>query len=149
MTSLVKRWGPPLFWMAFIFAGSSIPGEDFPQYGGVLDFLVKKSGHVLEYGLLAVLLLRSVSDQGWNSAEAGGETLPARPHVALALLLSTLYAATDEFHQRFTPGRGPRPLDVGIDVVGASLGIALYFGWRIIRQTRTQSPPSHSTRPRP
>ena len=36
--------------------------------------------------------------------------------------LATLYAGTDELHQRFVSDRGPALLDVGIDSAGALTG---------------------------
>ena len=41
----------------------------------------------------------------------------------LIWLLAILYAASDEFHQSFVPGRGPSVIDVGIDAIGAGLGL--------------------------
>jgi len=36
------------------------------------------------------------------------------------------YAVSDEFHQYFVPGRGPRWGDVMLDSFGAALGIIIY-----------------------
>ena len=41
------------------------------------------------------------------------------------LCIVALYAASDEFHQRFTPGRTASFRDVGIDVAGGLIGIAV------------------------
>lgn len=161
MSDLVRRWGPALAWMAAIFVVSGIPGDEFPQYEGLWDFVVKKSGHLLEYGLLAVLLWRAVRVQRDGTAFSGGReagtdsTRGARVQVTgvfgvrvwAALALTVLYAVTDEFHQLFIPGRGSRAVDVGIDIVGACLGLALYFALNVIRQTRSQTPRSRPTRP--
>jgi len=38
---------------------------------------------------------------------------------------SALYALTDEFHQLFITGRSSELHDVGIDTLGASLGVGL------------------------
>ena len=38
---------------------------------------------------------------------------------------TTLYAATDEFHQLFVPGRAGLPTDVLIDATGAALGLLI------------------------
>ena len=43
----------------------------------------------------------------------------------LVLCIVALYATSDEFHQRFTPGRSPSFRDVGIDVAGGLIGIAV------------------------
>ena len=39
-----------------------------------------------------------------------------------AIICSSIYAATDEIHQIFVPGRACRVLDWGIDTGGAALG---------------------------
>jgi VanZ family protein len=126
--------------MIAIYIGSSIPGKEFPVYEGVWDFVVKKSGHLAEFGLLAALLLRGMV---W------GRPAPApRAHLAAAFGVAVLFALGDEFHQQFTPGRTARALDVAIDALGSGLGLGLFYAWQVIRQTRSQSPQSRSTRPR-
>ena len=40
-----------------------------------------------------------------------------------SLLIGVVYAASDEIHQIFTPGRGPSIMDVGIDSLGVLTGI--------------------------
>ncbi len=42
-----------------------------------------------------------------------------------SVLFSLLYAISDEVHQMFVAGRGPSPVDVGIDFCGAVLGIII------------------------
>jgi VanZ family protein len=48
--------------------------------------------------------------------------------------MAVLYAITDEFHQTFTPGRNASITDVGIDAVGAILGVLV---WIAIRRCRS------------
>ena len=62
----------------------------------------------------------------------GTESIPLGPTVAL--LLGVTYAALDEVHQTFVPGRAGRPLDVLIDTVGLALGV---FGWERLAARRT------------
>jgi VanZ family protein len=100
--------------MGLIFTASSIPAKQLPQFG-TLDYLAKKGGHVCGYLLLGFSLLRGLVPAGAASARAA----------VLAVILAGAYAATDEFHQSFVPGRGPGVGDVGIDVAGASLGVLL------------------------
>lgn len=71
--------------------------------------MVKKSAHMLGYALLALSYLYAFDGDisKWK----------------LILLFVILYAASDEFHQSFVPGRGPSVIDVGIDTLGASLGL--------------------------
>jgi VanZ family protein len=107
------RWLPAVIMMAAIFIFSATPGNELPNYG-FWDFLVKKGGHTLGYGLLALSY--------WYALNAGQK--PKLPVVAW--LLAVLYAATDEFHQSFTPGRHATPLDVLIyDNLGAAFAMFL------------------------
>lgn len=133
--------------MALIFLFSSLPGNDFPKYEGIWDFIIKKSGHLLEYGVLTAAVWRgftnSNEDRG-NATDEGAERIGA---ILRSLALTVGYAVTDEFHQMFTPGRTSSPIDVGIDLVGACLGLALWFALGAIRQTRSRSPRSRPTRP--
>lgn len=41
----------------------------------------------------------------------------------LSVLISFLYAVSDEYHQSFVPGRGPAFRDVLIDTIGASFAL--------------------------
>ncbi len=100
-------------WMVVIFVFSAQPKNDIPAFGA-WDFLVKKSGHMLEYAVLAWLWHRALGKRlAWA-----------------AWGLAVLYAATDEFHQSFIPGRHAQLTDVGIDALGAAIGlfVALRFG---------------------
>lgn len=112
------RWATALLMMGVIFFFSSRPGNDLPDFG-TFDFVVKKGGHVLGYGLLSLAY--------WQG-------LGRKPEAAKwAWLLSLLYAMTDEYHQVFVPGRHPSLMDVMLfDGVGAAL--ALWLGDRFRRK---------------
>ena len=43
-----------------------------------------------------------------------------------ALAAGIAYAATDEVHQHFVPGRLGSPVDVAVDAVGVALGVLLW-----------------------
>ena len=45
-----------------------------------------------------------------------------------SLLFGAFYAATDELHQYFVPGRSARLFDVGLDTLGVLTGILIYLG---------------------
>ena len=113
-------WGPALFMMAVIFTASSFPSHDLPNFG-LWDRLVKKGGHATGYALLALAYLRGLT----NGAR------PTRRQMLFAILLAGAYGATDEFHQRFSAGRTPSPMDVGIDTLGAAVGVGV---WELRRQ---------------
>jgi VanZ family protein len=107
-------WGPPILLMAIIFFASATPGSDIPKFG-YLDMFVKKGGHMLGYALLAIALYHAL-----NNGKRSTKML-----FVLAICIVALYAASDEFHQRFTPGRTASLGDVGIDVTGALIGISV------------------------
>lgn len=113
------RWGPAVVMMALIFAASGTPGDELPKFG-VWDIFAKKGSHMIGYALLAVSYLRGLTS---------GRSVNRRM-LLLAIILSGLYAASDEFHQSFTPGRTPSPADVGIDMIGAALGAGT---WRWLK----------------
>ena len=108
--------------MAVIFVASATPGEDLPN-AGRLDLLLKKGGHFLGYALLGAAYLRGLA---WRRG-------PAMRDVGMAILVALLYAASDEIHQRFTPGRTPAVSDVLLDTVGSAVGAA---AWARRRRTR-------------
>ena len=112
MQNNINRWGPAILLMAIIFIASAIPGSDIPGFG-VWDFLVKKGGHMFGYALLAAAYYHALSSGRKAS----------KWQFVLVLGLTALYAASDEFHQKFTPGRTAALLDVGIDTVGGLVGI--------------------------
>jgi VanZ family protein len=103
---VVSLWLPVAVWAAFIFALSSLHGLDSGL--GVWDDVLRKLGHVTEYAVLGALLERAL----WRP-------LPA-------FVLGAAYAASDELHQHFVPGRTGAPLDVAIDAVGVLIGIVAY-----------------------
>ncbi|WKZ49781.1 MAG: VanZ family protein [Anaerolineales bacterium] len=103
----LKRWLPALLMMALIFGFSSIPSTAMPEFGR-LDFSIKKFGHALGYGLLAHAYLRGLDGK----------------RLWLAWSMALAYAALDEFHQSFVPGRGPSVWDVLLfDNLGALAGL--------------------------
>jgi VanZ family protein len=103
------RWLPAVAIMAAIFIFSATPGDELPDYG-FWDTLVKKGGHVTGYALLALAYMYGMNFD--------------RKKEWLAWLFALLYAASDEFHQSFTPGRHPSPMDVIIfDNLGAVLAV--------------------------
>lgn len=94
--------------MIAIFAFSSIPSDSIPSFDWA-DLLVKKGGHALGYGLLALAYLYAFRLD------------PAK--LKYAWLLAFLYAVSDEFHQSFVPGRYASWVDVLIDSAGAAIAL--------------------------
>jgi len=113
-------WLPPIAMMALIFALSAMPSGN--EHHGVLYLIIRKLAHVTEYALLLALWWRALATK-WSNRRA----------LASALAIVILYAITDEWHQTFVNGRSGRPLDVGIDLVGA-LGATVLIARRQSRR---------------
>lgn len=117
VTRYLRYWLPVLLWMGVIFVASSQPELPF-VLNKTVDFITKKAGHVTEYGVLAFLLWQAISK------ERGA---PAPLSFGGAFIFSLLYAASDEFHQTFVPGRTARLTDVGFDALGTLLALGLIW----------------------
>ena len=114
-------WLPAIAWAGLIFAFSAQPNLRFVPDQGV-DFLVRKSGHMAVFGMLALLAWRALAT-----------TTAWRRPWAWALLFAILYAISDELHQGFVAGRHPSPVDVGIDSTGALIAIVAVW---VVRSRR-------------
>jgi VanZ family protein len=133
--SFLKYWLPPLLWMAVIFSASSdshsyehssrlvepflrwlFPKMPQPQIE-IIHHILRKCCHLTEYAVLAVLIWR-VLNQSKNKLSPW-----SWPRSLRALLIVFLYAATDEFHQKFVPTRMPLVSDVFIDTAGGVIGL--------------------------
>jgi VanZ family protein len=111
----LRRWSLAVLMMAVIFILSSRSSNELPAFGN-WDYFVKKGGHAVGYGLLALAYWRGLGLERGKKWLAWG--------------LAICYAITDEFHQHFVPGRHPSPVDVLLfDNLGAILGLALWE-WR-------------------
>lgn len=128
----LKAWAPAILWMGVIFLMSAMPGDLSGEQSGrlvrlimwlisllfgeeaaagippeTISLLVRKGAHMAEYAVLFWCYRHALKKEG---AKRPGLT---------ALLLCATYAATDETHQAFVADRGPSPVDVGIDTLGA------------------------------
>jgi VanZ family protein len=72
-----------------------------------------KMMHLIEFGIFSILIFRAFRSgrQGWRLRWA----------VATLLIITAAYAALDDIHQVFVPGRAPSARDVAIDTLGAIL----------------------------
>ncbi len=128
MRKFVKWWLPVIVWMGVIFIGSSI--GNIPRVGGkTTDSIVHRAAHVLEFAVLGALLLRAVNK----------EKPVTKREMITTLIIATLYGASDEFHQRFTPGRNSEGLSVLFDAAGGAIGGWVYHQW--IRRRRAARQP--------
>src|ERR1700677_5209529 len=123
----LKRWWPALVW-AIVISGLStgsftsentsrfilpflhwlLPSAS-PQTLGLLHHIIRKCAHLTEYFILSLLIFRGIraGQQGWHLRWA-----------LTTVLIVAGYAALDEFHQSFVPGRQAAFTDVLIDASG-------------------------------
>ncbi len=89
----------------------------------VIEFPIRKLAHFLEYAVLGFLInvhLCTVKNRFLSQpAILNRRWLP--------ILISCLYAVTDEVHQLFVPGRAGRLFDVFVDTAGAAFGTLIFF----------------------
>jgi VanZ family protein len=124
-------WGLVLIWCGMIYYFSESPMftgestakeinyiaqylslEDMNHHDGSLfswNFIVRKFAHLSVFGILAFLVWRAM--------------LSHRFAYMGAWSFATVYAATDEWHQSFQPGRTALVSDVLIDACGALLAL--------------------------
>jgi VanZ family protein len=122
MKGYFRRLGPALIVMGIIFLSSGAPLSALPSFG-IWNFLVYKAAHICGYALLAAAFYHALN---------GGR---GAARIRIAFYLTVLYALSDEWHQRFVSGRNCSLQDVGIDAIGALIGLAIFgfFGIRSIK----------------
>ena len=112
LTRWIWNWAPALAQMAAIFAASNLSAvPSLP--GGLSDY----TGHFIGYTLLAALAIRGFARGRWSGVNGRAAWQ--------AVIMSSLYGVTDEFHQSFVPGRSPSVADWCVDTIGACVGVGL------------------------
>lgn len=145
-----------LCWMVTIFGFSAADGEESSSFSDEItikvihmvesgydnlavdaqerlfqqvSFIVRKTGHFGEYGILSALWLllllsfHKIRKSRWYTK------------LMISTILCFIYAVSDEFHQGFVDGRTPKILDVMIDTVGGLAGAGMILMlWLIIRR---------------
>lgn len=118
MKSHIWKWLIVALWCAGIFGLSHIP--HLAVSDGASDFWLRKSAHIAEYAVLAVLIFWAI---GWKDYQWRWST------AAVSWLLTVWYAVSDEWHQHFITGRNGTPVDVVIDGAGAVIGLLVVAWW--------------------
>ena len=81
--------------------------------------------HIAAYAGLGALSARATGkglrDVSWRAALA-------------AVVISSLYGVSDEYHQLFVPGRSFDILDMVADIIGSIVGASAVGAWSIIRR---------------
>ena len=98
-----------------------------PAKFAVWHMVLRKSGHVVGYFTLSVLLFRS-----WRATFPRLSTRWCLEWATVALLTTALVASLDEWHQSYLPSRTGTVRDVFLDTAAALLAqIALFVILRI------------------
>jgi len=139
---VIEYWLPLVLWLTviFIFSTDYFSANNTSSITvAILHFLfpsrslrqlelwhgvIRKIGHVTEYGLLAFLTYRTMRLEQLDLTQARVRTMG---FVFIA-------ASFDEVHQAFTLFRTPSPFDVGYDCLGAVWALCLitiYEAWRL------------------
>lgn len=92
---------------------SKLPKEEQIDYAKKIEFPVRKTAHATEYAVLGCLLTNLCL------------SLSMRKPGMWGWLMGSVYAATDEVHQLFVPGRSGQITDVMLDSVGCLFGCLL------------------------
>lgn len=94
--------------------------EISPETAAGINFAFRKLVHLGAFAVLAVLFCNGLKKRRF----------------LFAWLLTTLYAATDEFHQSFLPDRTASVWDVALDSLGALLGVGLVVLFSTMRRQK-------------
>jgi len=139
--SLLRAWLPAAVWVCLIafettdFFSSGNTGSMLYSlwkhlFGNVdLHFFIvfhhylRKTGHVVGYGMLSLLLLR-----GWRATFGQIPALLLRATL-LAWLGTLSVAALDEWHQSFIPSRTGTVWDVLLDSIAGVAFLVIAYWW--------------------
>ena len=106
-------WFLVIIYAGLIFYLSSLP-EIIPPIleGGFLEYIANYSikiglAHFLEFGILSILLFRALYVSKVKNA------------ALYAVIITVIYAISDEFHQIFVPNRIFDYRDIFFDIIGA------------------------------
>ncbi len=154
LCKLIVPFIPPLVWMLVIFLFSATPAVQSTQEstglaGMIVDmagwfvpidparklywiaFLephLRKAAHMTEFAVLFLLWMRALNKASADQIRS----------VFIAAGVCILYAASDEFHQLFVPGRSGMLTDVCIDAFGVLIAAFFYLLVRIIKERNRQ-----------
>ncbi len=92
--------------------------EQLREIAGVIEHTVRKAAHMTEYGILSILYYVWLGKWQFSMSRKS----------IMAIIFAALYAASDELHQLFVPGRAGRISDVMIDSTGAVIGVLVFLG---------------------
>jgi len=114
--NLLRYHFPVIVYAGLIFFASSFSVVPFD----LPDFSLKdKLVHFIEFAIFGALL--------WRSANRWKLSLTRIKLLIIALIIGSIYAAFDEFHQFLVPGRNSDFADWIADAIGLAVGIVVAY----------------------
>jgi VanZ family protein len=113
-------WLPVLVYMAALFGVSSL--HEVPSIPGDTG---GRFVHFAAYGGLAMVTLRALASGEWSGVRTAT--------VIGAVAIASLYGVSDEYHQKFVPGRTFDVIDMVADALGAIGAASVVWVCSIIR----------------
>lgn len=110
----LRFWFPLFLYSGIIFYVSSWPNVSAPESWPHLD----KIAHIIEYLPFGILTARALTNAGPRLGKKGV--------YFFVLLITCMYALSDEWHQSFVPGRESSFFDAAADLIGSMVGVFVY-----------------------
>lgn len=110
--------------------------EEQAAFAEKVDHPVRKTAHAAEYAVLGLLVAGAYKEGGKKGGKHVGEKRGRETFVPW--IITTAYAATDEFHQLLVPGRSGQLSDVILDSAGALAGLLVLGAVRFFVRRRRE-----------
>ena len=112
----ILRKIPAILAMAALFKLSTLPGND-PLLNSI--HLSDKIEHFIAYFVLGITFCIWIPSKKWF----------AKPVVygVIVIVLCTLFGISDEYHQKFVPGRSCDLYDLAVDSAASAIAVFVYF----------------------
>ena len=91
--------------------------DQIGNIAGNIEYPIRKAAHMTEYAIFSIFVMIALIVDGIK-----GVRIPV-----ISAVIAIAFAATDEFHQTFVPGRYGCVLDVLIDVAGSIIGLIIVY----------------------
>ena len=115
MVNFLRYWGPVCGYAGLIFYLSAQPHPE--EHVPFVTHFSDKVLHAVEYAVLGALCYRALRG---SRHDVWGQQA-----ISVAILLASLYGASDEVHQAFVPFRDANWLDWVADTFGAAVGVTV------------------------
>lgn len=103
------------FVVEFVPSIKNMPEKEKEEAEYRIEKVIRKIAHYSIYTLVGILLMALMSTYKIKELD----------RIAISMIIGVIYAATDEIHQAFVPGRGPLVTDVILDSIGVLTGICI------------------------